>query len=229
MGNTEHEGETFIMNRYSYLTSPEYSATLTAFYRTSVGSVLYWYPPSVFGDNRRLFSQLISDYLFVAPSRYTFMQMRKFHPRQRLWYYHWNRHTVKDMWGPGWEFCMPYACHSVNIPYVFQTFENFTREEIDLSDKVIEYYKNFMYTGNPNGKDLVGWPEFDGEEFMHLDFDVPLSSGPDLRREYTDFWSKFGFHHGIGPVNDIDIEEWQKKLGLKPGEAQITEKNWEGP
>jgi para-nitrobenzyl esterase len=69
------------------------------------------------------------------------------------------------------------AFHSIELPYVFNTFQDriwrwlpFTDADYRLSREIESYWTNFAKTGNPNGADLPGWPAWkDGAE-DYMDF-----------------------------------------------------------
>jgi para-nitrobenzyl esterase len=69
------------------------------------------------------------------------------------------------------------AFHGLEIPYVFGTFRDpswnwLPFEPIDsrLSEIVQTFWTNFGKTGNPNGRGVPGWPEFDSREQSAMKF-----------------------------------------------------------
>lgn len=56
------------------------------------------------------------------------------------------------------------ACHSCELPYVFQTFSKDVRpydgSDFELSEKMCSYWVNFVKTGNPNGEGLPIWEKY---------------------------------------------------------------------
>jgi para-nitrobenzyl esterase len=63
------------------------------------------------------------------------------------------------------------AFHADEVPYVFgvQT-ENFNSTEDAVSDIMMEYWANFVKTGNPNAIGLPYWTEFNEQEASVMDF-----------------------------------------------------------
>ncbi|MDH6358520.1 carboxylesterase family protein [Parabacteroides sp. PF5-9] len=60
------------------------------------------------------------------------------------------------------------AFHSAELWYMFGTLERswrpFTIQDRTLSEKMIDYWSNFIKTGNPNGKNLERWTPYDNEQ-----------------------------------------------------------------
>lgn len=67
----------------------------------------------------------------------------------------------------------PNAHHSVEHHYVFQTLMRsvrpYTGKDYDLSNKLADYWANFMKTGNPNGKDANEWKPYVAGEYNALE------------------------------------------------------------
>jgi len=56
------------------------------------------------------------------------------------------------------------AIHTAEIPYALgNVARNWTDADRALSETMTSYWANFAATGNPNGKGLPVWPEFQGE------------------------------------------------------------------
>lgn len=67
------------------------------------------------------------------------------------------------------------AFHSAELWYMFHTLDKswrpFTEGDYRLSDEMVDYWTNFMKTGNPNGDNLLHWSKyFNNKE--HRIFDV---------------------------------------------------------
>jgi len=65
--------------------------------------------------------------------------------------------------------------HSLELPYVFGALPTWTWlpfQEIDhkLSEVIQSYWTNFAKTGNPNGRNLPEWREFESREQVAMEF-----------------------------------------------------------
>ena len=81
------------------------------------------------------------------------------------------------------------AVHSADIEYAMGTLPtnrvyDWQSEDYWVSDQFINYYANFVKTGNPNGLGLVGWPTTNGQSVEPiLQLDVNSSVSRDTKRE----------------------------------------------
>ncbi|MGV1777094.1 carboxylesterase/lipase family protein [Agrobacterium fabrum] len=71
------------------------------------------------------------------------------------------------------------AYHGSQVPYLFGTLDILDREFTDvdrrLSDLWQRYVTNFVKTGDPNGEELMSWPQFDSKS------ELVLELGPDIK------------------------------------------------
>ncbi|NP_001383926.1 acetylcholinesterase precursor [Gallus gallus] len=106
--------------------------------------------------------------------------------------------------------------HGYEIEFVFglplEPRNNYTREEVELSRRIMRYWGNFARTGDPNGG--VGgprWPPYtpSGQRYAHLNA-RPLSVGHGLRTQICAFWTRFlpKLLNATGPPEDAE-REWR--------------------
>ena len=76
--------------------------------------------------------------------------------------------------------------HAGELPYVFGALRahDWLYDETDaaLSETIMDYWENFIRTGDPNGSDLPGWPQFREapEQVMELGDSVGMVKDPHL-------------------------------------------------
>jgi para-nitrobenzyl esterase len=72
------------------------------------------------------------------------------------------------------------AGHAAEIPYVFDHLDKnqFGAEDQQLANAMINYWANFAKTGNPNGNDLVEWPEYSKNDSQVLYLNNNIHAGP---------------------------------------------------
>src|SRR5690606_1132699 len=84
------------------------------------------------------------------------------------------------------------AGHGSEVSFVFNTLHarwgnpgEATAEEKELARIMNTYWANFAKTGNPNGRGLPSWPEYDvqKEEILDIDLDGKAVAKPEPRKE----------------------------------------------
>ncbi|CAM9305985.1 unnamed protein product [Chrysoparadoxa australica] len=124
LGCNQHEGQMFVHGAFP-LSMPKmvYWAFVAALFKDSTRRVLAQYGDMAnaqkeSGDYRPVMSQIIHDYLFRCPNQ------RAAHRFQELssapvWMYEFRHPTVV----PGFPACDGLACHTAELPYVFEQYE----------------------------------------------------------------------------------------------------------
>jgi para-nitrobenzyl esterase len=91
------------------------------------------------------------------------------------------------------------AFHCGEIPYVFQTLPRlwrpYTGNDYELSDRICDYWTNFIKCGNPNGDGLPEWTPFTKESPMVMGLNMPGGMMMPPESEVTKFDEEFLMGH----------------------------------
>ena len=89
------------------------------------------------------------------------------------------------------------AWHSSDLWYTYgalhKCWRNFTAVDRALSNRMMDYFTNFIRTGDPNGKDLPNWPPYQKSKnrFMHFDVGECVAKKPPVGKIFhTTFFKK---------------------------------------
>jgi carboxylesterase type B len=153
-------------------------------------------------DKREDLSILGTDYIFTAPTRHILLEVYNQTQSSNVYLYQFDHNLSFDGWGPRYPFCVNHSCHGAELPFVFQQFSGFvpSPEEQVLSNRMVKYWTNFAYTGNPNigPQDVsVNWQSITNTNLNYMLFSTPevkLQSG--LRKAQCDLWDKLGYNFG---------------------------------
>lgn len=97
------------------------------------------------------------------------------------------------------------AFHGCEHGYVFQTllrnWRPFTARDYELSNRICDYWSNFMKTGNPNGEGLAEWTSYTEESPCAMEFGgrnemFPYSGSPVSQFEKAFFQGDFKARKG---------------------------------
>lgn len=201
-GTTSAEGMIFIQRGFKEPVSDlNYIGLLSLIFKKRTVEILSLYPAEPPGqDKRPVLTELANDYVFLAIQRHVLSLLLKNNPF-KTYYWHFNRSFSFDGWGPDYKYCIPHACHGINVVYGFQSAEQFNRDEIILSNEMIKYYSNFIRTGDPNSGTLspkLFWPSFNWQNKEHLQLETPSKIGTKLLEVKSNFWDRLGYNHGNG-------------------------------
>jgi len=79
------------------------------------------------------------------------------------------------------------AYHGAEIPYAFDTADDWlpaNEQDRLLTDSMLNYWTNFVKTGDPNSADLPVWPAYTQKQRRYQDLGAIIQSGGDLNREF---------------------------------------------
>jgi carboxylesterase type B len=154
--------------------------------------------------------QLSSDYAFVCPTQRAAEHLSK--KNRNVYVYMWTQATF-----PPVPRCLSAACHSNEVPYMFQTIVPLIGSRRNaLKDQVWNYWTNFAATGNPNLRPDSGkqdtqvpiWPRFEPTVRVVQELGDSTKAMGAQRDAYCKLWNDdlgYGFADAMYPVT---VGEW---------------------
>jgi len=122
-------------------------------------------------DAAQTLDTLITAYNFVCPSMFLAEQVGR--RGGRSWFYYFSRvregELARSMG----------AYHGAELPYVFNTHDDWlptNAADLELTQAVMDYWINFVRSGDPNGAPLPDWPLFDRKAGSVLRLDSEISA-----------------------------------------------------
>jgi para-nitrobenzyl esterase len=83
--------------------------------------------------------------------------------------------------------------HGIELAYVFGNMtkaEGYHDADLELSNKMMDYWVNFANTGDPNGKGLAYWPAYESKSDLNLEFSDTIHTNQHLFKKECDFISR---------------------------------------
>lgn len=139
------------------------------------------YPAPTTPDVRRAVTDLIGDFVFVAPARFVARQMHRV--GQPAYLYHFA-HPPAGATGK-----MLGAHHAAEIAYVLDNLEltsGLSTTDEQLRDALVGYWSQFAATGNPNRDGLPAWPAYEQAQDVLLLIEEQIRPEAGLRRDKLD-------------------------------------------
>ena len=158
-----------------------------------------------FFDIREDVARLASDFAFRCPRRNLIAALFA-EGKTDMWAYMVERNNMNL--GDSLAVCSKRACHMTELVFIFQTFEawNYTPlpEDLNLSNALTGYHRNFLMHGDPNGQYSATAPDplplwqgvkDSGSEFRQLHFqkDGTLKLNDLQKDEKCDMWDERGY------------------------------------
>lgn len=165
-----------------------YGEIVLGIFQTKAVKVLERFPPSGAGDQRTLFSRIITQWLFSCTTRIFARQAANYS-------YVYDYPYDFDGWG-NWTFCNGHVCHGVEIPYIMQSkWNNFTDAGRRVSQNMGTYWTNFAKTQDPNQPLPVAlsWPKANTVNEPYLHIKDPLDVQENYLKSDCDFWDTIGY------------------------------------
>jgi para-nitrobenzyl esterase len=120
-------------------------------------------------DSAQNLDTLITAYNYVCPSMFLAEQVGR--RGGRSWFYYFARvregELAREMG----------AYHGAELPYVFNNHDAWlptSAADLELTEAIMDYWVNFIRSGDPNGPQLQNWPLFDRKagKVMTLDREI---------------------------------------------------------
>jgi len=164
---------------------------------------LYPYPSPMPDDLRVFASYLLTDGLFLCPTRNASEALLVNQPYRRSPIFHYQySHLLaasQSLWRTNFTECWTEVCHGSDLPVIFRPNDpqvaNYTTDEAILSSSMQNYWVNFATTGNPNTgpyPQTPSWPTYNANTRSTLNFETAGNGGitvlPSVRATYCEWW-----------------------------------------
>jgi para-nitrobenzyl esterase len=84
------------------------------------------------------------------------------------------------------------ACHAIELPFVFHTWESFAYiaipSEVDMAEAIETYWSHLAAAGNPNAAAFPYWETYSVARDNHLVIDTTITAGEHWHEAQCDFW-----------------------------------------
>jgi acetylcholinesterase/cholinesterase len=211
-GSLYDEGQLFVYELFPKpLSNGEYKAIIEAVFGFKASrQILDLYPLSVVPgstDGRQALNILATDLLFYCPLRnITRGYQSKLGVNTMPTYVYRFEHVMSfDCWGPDYQFCVGWACHGSELPFVFNVFTDGvsisydpTPAELQLTTDTVNAWTNFLTSGNPNvGLSIPrAYPQYLSESDMLVVLEEPGSETQShVRDQYCNMWDTLGYYY----------------------------------
>nr|XP_023692528.1 crystal protein-like [Paramormyrops kingsleyae]XP_023692529.1 crystal protein-like [Paramormyrops kingsleyae] len=205
LGTTSEEGVVFIYGVFNYHVSQVESVFYTtAIFKQHTLKILQKYMPLYKDtDLRVMMSQIVTDYMFLCPSRKSARDSAQM--GSAVWMYVFD-HVISDhrVWD-GLAFCFEHVCHSAEVPFLFDSgpVANFTlspAEEL-LAGSILCYWGTFAHGGDPTSpvaqsafcqrQSPPPWPQYtDANNWLVMNLTLSSHAQTSSRDHICDFWDK---------------------------------------
>ena len=214
-GNVRNEGVIFIYQPIPHpLSAQEYEEIVLGVFLDDAPGVLKRYPGN-HTDSRPIMSALATQYVLVCPQRAAARAISSSQPVYQYIFDHVSSFSSVE-WGKNYTFCWDKTCHGSDLPFMFNVVRGppplpvFDAQEFALSADMMDFWGNFMATGNPNSgpfKPSTTWPAYSPQTDHEIIFRTAAEGGvtsiPDMFSDNCDFFDKIGYMHGEGKLHPL--------------------------
>jgi carboxylesterase type B len=172
-----------------------YAAWTASLFGDAFEKVIAKYPVNENSSNSSVWARLQTDNFLLCSSRYVASVYKA-----PVYVYLFNHHPMFNFLGSACG-ADKNVCHSAELPFVFHTVDklggSFSREEEQLSLKIIDYWTNFainLEPGKSDKQDTLVWPAFVNNNKKYMNLDTPsVTITHDPYQTICEFWNAIGY------------------------------------
>lgn len=180
LGSNTDEGSYWALDAVGITDDAQYLQELMKRFTPPVEPIAELYPRSRFAEAKDPYRAAVSrawgDRSLVCG---TFdVAMRAAHAGLPVWLYNFDI-PLDDNIG---------AAHAAEIAFAFGSLPNPSPEWLAVSRRMQQYWTDFAKTGNPNGADLLNWPQASESVNVRINFGLESTLVNDFRSRECAFW-----------------------------------------
>lgn len=188
IGTNSDEGTMFCRP----ITVAQYQSDMRRIYGKWADRVMQLYPAETDEATFYALSDQFRETAFAWPS-FAWARLQQAKSKKNVFVYYFDQMQHFNWAGPGLK--TRGAGHATDLSYMFYPFygaDGMTEGEVKTAKLMIQYWTNFVKTGNPNGAGLPQWPLYnqDRKTVMHFKDDkTDIINVPN--REQLEFWEDY--------------------------------------
>ena len=184
VGSTLNEGTLYLADEKD-LSVEKYKSFLKARFADNFGKAFEMFPAYKAEDVARAIDHFLTVAANAQPARLVAQSMER--KKSKAYLYQFTRLPDTAMARK------LKVHHGVELAYVFGNMtksEGYNDTDMELSNKMMDYWVNFAKTGNPNGKGLPYWPAYKSKSDFNLEFSDTIHTNKHLFKKECDFISR---------------------------------------
>jgi para-nitrobenzyl esterase len=196
VGSTRNEGNLYLADETD-LSVEKYRSFLKVRFADNSGKAFKMFPAPEAKDVAPAIDKLLTVAANAQPARLVAQSME--HKKSKAYLYQFTRRPDTAM-ARKLE-----VHHGVEVAYVLgnmNTSDGYNDTDLELSNKMMDYWVNFAKTGNPNGQDLADWPAYESKSDLNLEFSDTIHTNKHLFKKECDFISRMNKKRGAGNIED---------------------------
>jgi para-nitrobenzyl esterase len=192
VGSMLNEG-TFYLTDETELSIEKYKSFLKARFADNSEKAFEMFPAADAKDVARAIDHFLTVAANAQPARLVAQSMEHKNAKSYLFQFTWRPDTAMAR--------KLKVHHGVELAYVFGNMnqsDGYHASDRELSRKMMDYWVNFVKTGNPNGQNLADWPAYQSKSDLNLEFSEPIHINKCLFKKECDFITQQRTPHPSG-------------------------------